>query len=278
MTSLVALDRRTPVMRWRDARDESSLWGDLRPELAGAVSQILHATMEDELAALLVARPYERTLDRSGYRNGRFRRWLATEIGAIELSVPRAREIAYRPSFLERAARRTSTVDELLRTAFLRGLSTRETAALAERLTGVSLSAGAVSRLTAVLDGRVGAFHRRPRSAYLCATCSSMACGSACAITAAEPLEGSFSPPMASPPMAAGSCSTIARRVPSPRWLGGAVALAGRARPRSRRRRSRGRRRRRWHRCRGRRGVPRRIAPALLDPPGPQSSRCHPAR
>ena len=161
MESLVALDRRTPVMRWKDVRDESSLWGDLRPELAGAVSQILHATMEDELAALLTAKPYERSLDRSGYRNGHFRRWLATEIGAIELSVPRARRVAYHPSFLERAARRTSTVDGLLRTAFLRGLSTRETAALAERLTGVALSAATISRLTAQLDGQVAAFHRR---------------------------------------------------------------------------------------------------------------------
>jgi len=162
MESLVALDRRTPEMRWREARDESSIWGDLRPELAAAVSQILHATMEDELASLLAARPYERSLDRVGYRNGRLRRWLASEIGAIELSVPRARDIVYRPSFLERAARRTSTVDELLRTAFLRGLSTRETAALAERLTGVSLSAATVSRLTAQIDGQVAAFHRRP--------------------------------------------------------------------------------------------------------------------
>lgn len=162
MASLVALDRRTPLMRWREVRDESTLWGDLRPDLAAAVSQILHATMEDELASVLAARRYERSIDRSGYRNGHFHRWLATEIGAIELAVPRAREIAYRPSFLERAARRTSTVDELLRTAFLRGLSTRETAALAQRLTGVSLSAAAVSRLSAVLDGQVAAFHRRP--------------------------------------------------------------------------------------------------------------------
>jgi transposase-like protein len=162
MESLVALDRRTPAMRWREVHDESSLWGELRPELAEAVSVILHATMEDELAALLTAKPYERTRDRAGYRNGRFHRWLATEIGAIELTVPRAREVAYHPSFLQRAARRTSTVDGLLRTAFLRGLSTRETAALSERLTGVSLSAASVSRLTAQLDAQVAGFHHRP--------------------------------------------------------------------------------------------------------------------
>jgi len=58
MESLIALDRRTPVMRWRDVRDESSLWvdSDLRPELADAVSVILHATMKDELAALLASK------------------------------------------------------------------------------------------------------------------------------------------------------------------------------------------------------------------------------
>ena len=172
MESLVALDRRTPEMRWREVRDESSLWGDLRPELAGAVSVILHATMEDELAALLVARPYERSLDRAGYRNGRFRRWLATEIGcdrAVECR--ELEELPYRPSFLERAARRTSTVDELLRTAFLRGLSTRETAALAERLTGVSLSAAAMSRLyraTSMVGSRLSI---DGRSACRCAIC-----------------------------------------------------------------------------------------------------------
>ncbi|MGD0863909.1 MAG: transposase [Candidatus Limnocylindrales bacterium] len=147
-------------------------------ELAAAVSAILHATMEDELAALLAGSAI-RALDRSSRLSQRPLPTPARDRGAIELSVPRVRQIAYRPSFLERAARRTSTVDELLRTASLRGLSTREMAALAERLTGVSLSAAAVSRLTAQLDSAVAAFFIGGRSACRCATCSSMAYGSA---------------------------------------------------------------------------------------------------
>ena len=162
MRSVVALDRRTSAERWAEVRDDASLWGELRPELAAAVKTILESTMEDELAALLAARPYERSAGRLDHRNGHFRRWLATELGAIELAVPRARRVAYAPSFLERHARRTSRVDRLLRQAFLRGLSTRETAALASELTGVPLSAAAVSRLCARLDAQVGAFHRRP--------------------------------------------------------------------------------------------------------------------
>ena len=162
MTTIPALTARTTARRWAEVRDEEAFWGDLRPELLRAVTTILEATMEDELAAQLLARPYERTHRRLDHRNGSYRRWLVTELGATELSVPRRRQLPYRPSFLARAARRTTTVDDVLRQAFLRGLSVRETAALAETLTGVSLSAAAVSRLAARLDAQVAAFHRRP--------------------------------------------------------------------------------------------------------------------
>ena len=165
MATVPALTTRTETQRWADVRDEDGLWGDLRPELLEAVRTILEATMEDELAAELMAARYERTHGRLDVRNGRYHRTLVTELGAIvDLAIPRRRLVPYRPSFLDRAARRTRCVDRVLRQAFLRGLSTRETAALAETLTGVSLSAAAISRLTRTLDAQVGAFHRRPIS------------------------------------------------------------------------------------------------------------------
>jgi len=163
MTRLVALTDRTEAMRWAEVRDEEALWGDLRPELLAAVRTVLETTMESELWDQLRADRYERTACRRSYRNGAYGRGLVTELGLIEaLRIPRARAFAYRPSFLERAARRTRVVDDVLRQAFLRGLSTRETASLAETLTGVTLSATGVSRLVARLDGLVERFHRRP--------------------------------------------------------------------------------------------------------------------
>ena len=119
--------------------------------------------MEEELTAELMASRYERRRGRLDHRNGAYHRMLVTELGAItDLRIPRRRRRPYRPSFLARAARRTRRVDAVLRQAFLRGLSTRETAALAATLTGVPLSAAAVSRLGRALDEQVGAFHRRP--------------------------------------------------------------------------------------------------------------------
>jgi len=124
MSSVVALDRRTPAMRFREVRDEESLWGDLRPELAAAVSQILHATMEDELTVLLAARRYERTTCRLDQRNGHYRRWLLTGMGAVELAVPRTRRknrpVEVQPSpfvFLPRAASTALWLSCAVRTA-----------------------------------------------------------------------------------------------------------------------------------------------------------------
>ncbi len=163
MRTVPALTARTDAERWREVRDDEGMWGDLRPELLEAVRTILETTMEDELAAELVASRYERTPWRTDLRNGAYHRTLVTELGAItDLRVPRRRLVPYRPSFLGRAARRTRCVDRVLRQAFLRGLSTRETAALAETLTGVPLSAASISRLARRLDDQVAAFHRRP--------------------------------------------------------------------------------------------------------------------
>jgi len=171
MATVPALIDRTAAERWSEVRDDDGVWGDLRPELLEAVQTILEATMEDELAAELVASRYERSPWRRDVRNGSYHRTLVTELGAItDLRIPRRRLVPYRPSFLERAARRTTTVDDVLRQAFLRGLSTRETGALAETLTGVPLSAASISRLTRRLDDQVAAFHRRPirfRARYL---------------------------------------------------------------------------------------------------------------
>ena len=57
-------------------------------------NQILQAEMTDHLGAgnLRFAAPEERTDDRQGYRNGSYKRKITTEIGTLELEVPRDRE------------------------------------------------------------------------------------------------------------------------------------------------------------------------------------------
>ncbi len=93
-----ALTERTEARRWLEVRDDEGLWGDLRPELCEAVRMILETTMEDELAAELVARRYEATPWRLDIRKEAYHRTLVTEPGAITdlMRVPRRSLVPYR--------------------------------------------------------------------------------------------------------------------------------------------------------------------------------------
>lgn len=56
--------------------------------------------MELEVVAKLGAAPYERTADRTGYRNGhRVRTW-DTRVGTIEIEIPKLRRGSYFPGWL----------------------------------------------------------------------------------------------------------------------------------------------------------------------------------
>lgn len=94
-------------------------------------------------------------------RNGRYRRWLLTGMGAVELSVPRTRTRSA-AGVLEAYARREHSVDRLILAAFVLGLSTRKVGEALMALLGERVSATTVSRVAQQLDVAVAAFHRRP--------------------------------------------------------------------------------------------------------------------
>lgn len=94
-------------------------------------------------------------------RNGSYRRWLLTSMGAVELCVPRTR--SYSPAhLLKRYARREPAVDRLILAGFVLGLSTRKVGEALLTILGERISPATVSRVAAQLDAAVAAFHRRP--------------------------------------------------------------------------------------------------------------------
>ena len=94
-------------------------------------------------------------------RNGSYRRWLMTELGEIELSVPRTR--SWSALAVVRAyARRAAHIDRMILACFVLGLSTRKVAIALLPILGRRISAGTVSQVAKTLDAAVAAFHRRP--------------------------------------------------------------------------------------------------------------------
>ena len=94
-------------------------------------------------------------------RNGSYRRHLLTELGDIELAVPRTRHFA--PIAVVRAyARRARELDRMILSCFVLGLSTRKVGEALLPILGRPISAATVSGVAKQLDAVVAAFHARP--------------------------------------------------------------------------------------------------------------------
>jgi len=134
-------------------------WGeDCRPLARRAMVEII----EDSLAARVDAYLLNAAaLGQADRRNGTYPRRLLTELGDIELSVPRTR--TYSPVAVVRAyARRSPQVDRMILACFVLGLSTRKVGEALLPILGRPVSASAVSQVAKSLDDAVAAFHRRP--------------------------------------------------------------------------------------------------------------------
>lgn len=100
-------------------------------------------------------------LDQADRRNGCYRRHLLTELGDIELAVPRTRRFA--PIGVVRAyARRPEQIDRMILACFVLGLSVRKVGEALLPILGRPISPATVSTVAKQLDAVVAAFHARP--------------------------------------------------------------------------------------------------------------------
>lgn len=122
----------------------------LEHRLRGAVDAYLHAVQRQGLP------------DR---RNGSYPRHLLTELGDLELAIPRTRTfspLAILRQYAGRFARRAAPVERLILLAFTLGLATRKVGRALLPLLGEPVSAATVSQVAKQLDAAVAAYHRRP--------------------------------------------------------------------------------------------------------------------
>jgi transposase-like protein len=128
----------------------------------GAARDALTALLEGRMAGTIdrhLARMAEAgAADR---RNGGYTRWLLTELGMIELHVPRTRTFSAL-RVVRAYARRAQHVDRMILACFLLGLSTRKVAKALLPILGQPVSPGTVSQVAKQLDAAVAAFHQQP--------------------------------------------------------------------------------------------------------------------
>jgi len=132
--------------------------------LRSLLELICQQALEVEISDHLGAEPYERTSERTGYRNGYKPRTLTTAVGDLNLLVPQDRDGTFSTQLFERYQRSDKALVLALMEMYVKGVSTRKVAAITEKLCGKSFSSQLVSKLAKDLDSSVESWRTRPLS------------------------------------------------------------------------------------------------------------------
>jgi putative transposase len=152
---------------------KEGLWDGVREPTRKFLKSLLEADSEQQMERYLGLKWYERAgegQEREDSRNGFYERAYATSVGVIQVQVRRTRKRSFLPRWIKPLERRAPEVAELIRQAFLCGISTRAVGRVVAKVSEEAVSAQTVSRLTRVLDAAVQKFQQAPladRWAYL---------------------------------------------------------------------------------------------------------------
>jgi transposase-like protein len=123
--------------------------------LAKLTKLVLETGLEAEMAEHLGREKHARGAGEGGnVRNGTRSKTVLTDVGPVELDVPRDRDGSFSPVIVRKRQRRLSGVDDMVISLVAKGLTTGEVQAHLAEVYGTELSRDAISTITdRVLDG-----------------------------------------------------------------------------------------------------------------------------
>ena len=131
--------------------------------LAGITRQVLQAALEAEISDHLGYEKGDPAGAGSGnVRNGTTPKTVLTEVGPVDLAVPRDRAGSFTPQIVPKHARRVRGFDEAVVSLYAKGLTTGEIQAHLAEIYDVEVSRDLISRVTDKVAGELAAWQTRP--------------------------------------------------------------------------------------------------------------------
>jgi transposase-like protein len=131
--------------------------------LTGLTKTVLETALEAEMSEHLGYDKHDPAGDHSGNsRNGTRTKTVLTEIGPVEIEVPRDRDASFEPAIVKKRQRRLDGIDEIVLSLTARGLTTGEVAAHFAEVYGATVSKDTISRITDKVIEEMTEWQHRP--------------------------------------------------------------------------------------------------------------------
>ena len=126
------------------------------------IEQVMEVEMDDELGRERCQRSEEPEEQARNYRNGYSKKTVKTQLGEVEIKVPRDRQGNYEPKIISKYDRNAEGMEEKILALYACGMSQRDISEQIKELYGVEISPELVSKISEKIMPEVTAWQNRP--------------------------------------------------------------------------------------------------------------------
>ena len=141
---------------------------DIMECMKGMFADVLEQTLQAEMDLHLGYDRAERTSceGKKNYRNGTVKRTMKTQLGEVDVSVPRDRNGEFEPQIIGKYQRNADGIEERILSLYATGMSTRDIKDQIKGLYDVEISEGLVSKISERILPEVTEWQNRPLEAF----------------------------------------------------------------------------------------------------------------
>ena len=142
---------------------------DIMESIKSMFADVLNEVLQCEMDEQLGYDKHERTESddtKKNYRNGSTKRKMKTQLGEVEISVPRDRNGEYEPKIISKYQRNTDGLEDKILSLYAHGMSTRDIQEQIKDLYDIDISSELVSKISEKIIPEVNEWQNRPLEEY----------------------------------------------------------------------------------------------------------------
>jgi putative transposase len=147
------------IIRDQNFKNPADVYSFLKESFKDVLQELLEGEMD---ATLGYSRDEASSKTTDNSRNGYTKKTVRSELGPVELSIPRDRKGEFEPKIVPKFKRDVSGIEEKVISLYARGLSTRDIHDQIKDLYGVEISAEMVSKITDHIVPEIKEWQNRP--------------------------------------------------------------------------------------------------------------------